>query len=122
MDVILADGDIVTFTGRVADEYGQGTCVRMGPTLVVGICSRRICFWKKKDPCLEVYHWGGDLNVGVHDEVLRLGICLPVKSEVLRDQMIASLETLLAELRMGAESSMLTISSDYSGICDRPAA
>lgn len=122
MDAVLQDGETVTLVGRVAEGYEQGLFVRMGPTLIVGICSQRICFWKKQDAGHEAYYWGGDLTVGVHDEVLRLGICLPVKSVVLRDQMIVSLERLLAELRLGAESSLLTIASDYSGIYDRPAA
>ncbi|HLC99936.1 MAG TPA: hypothetical protein VJC11_03170 [Patescibacteria group bacterium] len=122
MDAILQDGDIVELDGRVVEGYERATFLRFEPTLVVGICPKRICFWKKKDPFHEKYHWGGEVNVGVHDKVLRLGVCLPVQSDILRDQMIASLEMFLAELRLGAGSSTFTIASDYSGNYDRPAA
>ncbi len=113
--VLLQNGGAVELEGCVVEGYEQAKFFRLEPMLIVGICSKRICFWKKKDPLCEIYHWGGDLSVSIHGGVLRLGVCLPVKSEDFRDQMIASLEKFTAELRMGAETSMFTIASDYSG-------
>ena len=43
MDAILQDGDIVELDGRVVEGYERATFLRFEPTLVVGICPKRIC-------------------------------------------------------------------------------